>query len=170
MAKVNRLKKEIKKNKRNSKINIPILILSFLLVIITATIGSSVTVIDEWYDSVRPSITPPSIAFPIVWTILFFMMGLSMYFAWTNTNKKKEKIKIFLLFGINYILNVLWSFLFFGIRKPIYAFYEIIVLWISILVMVIYLRKIDKKASWLLVPYLLWVSFASLLTGLVAFA
>ena len=152
-----------------SNVNITALILSFLLVALTAFIGSSMTVIDEWYDSVRPSITPPNYVFPIAWTILFFMMGLSMYFALVKSKSKKQKTNVWILFIVNYILNVLWSFLFFFMKKPLYAFVEIIFLWISILVMIIYLRKIDKKASWLLVPYLLWVSFASLLTGLVAF-
>jgi tryptophan-rich sensory protein len=161
--------KKINKKENKKKINWPIFIGSFVIVHLFAFLGSSVTNSDTaWYNSIKPEITPPGFVFGIVWTILFLMIWLSLYFACTNA-KQKDKMKVRLLFLINLVLNFLWSYLFFGMQKPALAFAEIILVWISILSMVILLRKISKLASWLLVPYLLWVSFAIVLNYLAAF-
>ena len=74
-----------------------------------------------------------------------------------------------LVFGINFILNILWSVLFFGLKMLQLAFVEVIIFWFSILAMILITRKISKKSSWLLIPYLIWVAFASVLTYLAAF-
>lgn len=118
-----------------------------------------------WYESVRPEITPPNFVFPIVWNILFFLIAVSLYFAWINS-KKKEKSKIMVLYGLNFVLNICWSFFYFTLKNVFFAFIEIIFVWISILSIIIYTWKIDRKASYALIPYLLWVSFASVLNFL----
>ena len=161
------MKKKTKKPKANNKA----LISSFAIVILAAAIGSIFTsgsVRSAWYDSIKPSITPPSFIFPIAWTILFILIAFSLYFAWTRA-EKNEKKTVASAFGINLFLNMLWSFLFFGMRNPKAAFIELIALWLSIIVMMSASWKIDKKASWLLLPYLLWVSFAAILNFLSAF-
>ena len=155
----------MKKRKKNWKV----LILSLAVVYLTAFIGSLFTsqnTSSDWYESIKPSITPPGWVFPIVWNILFFLIALSLYFSWINARKPDVKKKIVVVFGINFVLNIFWSVLYFGLKNPFYAFIEIFVLWISIVSMIYVSYKIDKKAGWLLVPYLLWVSFAIVLNYL----
>ena len=145
-----------------------VLILSLIVVYFVAFIGSiftSSSVNSEWYSINKPSITPPSYVFPIVWNILFLLIAFSLAFAWMNSNKKEKK-KVAWAFGINFVLNVLWSVLYFGMKNPLIAFFDLIALWVSIAVMIYVTHKIDKKASYLLVPYLLWVSFAGILNFL----
>ena len=143
------------------------LILSLIIVFGIGLLGGLFNSSSEWYDSVKPSITPPSFVFPIVWNILFLLIALSLYFVWIN--KKKDKKLFYYGFGINLFFNFLWSLLFFGLQKPGLAFVDLILIWFSIWIMIFASWKIDKKSSWLLVPYLLWVSFAGVLNGLVVF-
>jgi len=164
----------MKKGLKNifKKINWKNLIVSFIVVSATAFLGSLFTskgVESFWYWTVRPSITPPNWVFPIAWGILFFLIFLSLYISLTNAKDKKISSRIELVFGINLILNFLWSFLFFGLRSPLFAFADLILLWLSIFAMIFVTKKISKKASWLLIPYLLWVSFAGVLNYLSLF-
>ncbi len=139
---------------------------SFIVVYFTAFVGSLFTDIGNWYESVRPAITPPNYVFPVVWNILFFMIALSLFFAYISGKKRKLVV---LVYGINLVLNGFWSYLFFGLQKPGLAFYGLIALWFSILWMIFVVWRIDKKFVWLLVPYLLWVGFAGYLNYLIAF-
>ncbi|MFA6022769.1 MAG: TspO/MBR family protein [Candidatus Pacearchaeota archaeon] len=151
------------------KVNWKVLGVSLFIVLVVSFIGGLFTDTTGWYNSVKPSITPPNYVFPIVWTILFIMIGISIYFAWISS-KNKQKNMVITLFSINLILNILWSFIFFTLKNPMLAFFELILLWISILILVIQLYKVNKIASWLLVPYLIWVSFAGILTYIIAFS
>jgi tryptophan-rich sensory protein len=142
------------------------LILSLIIVYATAIIGSLFTsgnTSGEWYNSIRPSITPPNWIFPIVWNILFLLIAISLYLAWA---KNKENKKIAIVFGINFLLNILWSYLYFTLKNPLLALIEIIILETSIIAMILVTYKIDKKAAYLLIPYLLWVGFATILNYL----
>lgn len=160
------------------RVNLKVLVLSLLVVYLAAFIGgffSSSSVNSQWYASIKPAITPPNWVFPVVWNILFLLIACSLYFAWTQKagNKKeakKNRIKLAVIFGINLVLNVLWSFLFFYLQSPTYAFYELILLWLSILAIFFIAHKIRKVSAYLLVPYALWVSFAGILNYLIAFA
>ena len=152
-----------------TKINWKVLVVSFIIVHFVALAGSLVTNADtSWYESIKPNITPPSIVFPIVWSILFILISISLYFLWINAKKKQRK-QVAFIFGINLILNALWSYLFFGLQKPLFAFYDIILLWISIVGMLVVSYKINKASFYMLIPYFLWVSFASYLNWLIAF-
>lgn len=156
------MKKTMKKQKPKSKMDWKLLIIAFLSVIIVAFIGSLFTSPNtntEWYESIKPSITPPNWVFPIVWNILFILIALSFYFALVKGDKKH----VFVAFGINFILNILWSVLYFGLKSPLLAFFDILILLASIFYLVIFTFKIDKKSSYLLIPYLLWVGFATIL-------
>lgn len=150
------------------KINYKVLIISLIVVYLTAFIGSLFTspvTYSQWYIDNKPEITPPNYVFPIVWNILFFLIALSLYFAWINS-KKKQKTKVAFVFGINLILNASWSYLFFTLQKPLWAFVCLIAIWISIWWMIFTVCKIDRKSEWLLIPYLIWVSFAGVLNYL----
>jgi len=146
-----------------------VLVSSFIIVFLVALIGNFFTsgnVKSEWYESIKPAITPPNYVFPIVWTILFILIALSLYFAWIKARKEEEKNIVVLVFTGNLFLNIIWSFLFFTLKNPLYAFYHIFLLEFSIILMIVALWKIEKKAAYLLIPYLLWVSFAMILNYL----
>jgi len=150
------------------RLNWKVLVICLVVVYATAFIGSiftSAAVNTEWYDSIRPSITPPNWVFPVVWNILFFLISISLYYAWTSANKKSKQ-KVAIVFAINLILNASWSYFYFKMQNPLSAFYIIILIWFSILSMIYITYKINKTASYLLIPYFLWVSFASILNYL----
>ena len=148
--------------RENKKINWKVFIFSLLIVYAVAGIGSSFTKIDSWYESIKPALAPPGWVFGVVWTFLFYLIAIAMYYSWTNSNKKEKK-KVFSFYAVNLILNMLWSFIYFKAKNPAFALVVLIVLWCSILALIIMNWKINKKASYLLIPYLLWVSFASIL-------
>jgi len=146
-----------------------VFVVSLVIVYGIAFIGNLFTssaVQSSWYQQIRPSITPPNYVFPIVWNILFFLIGLSLAFSWINSKNKKQRKIVAFAFGFNLFLNVLWSVLYFGLKNPTWAFVDIILILFSIIWMILVVRKINKKATWMLVPYLLWVSFASILNFL----
>lgn len=156
---------------KSRKINWKILLSCIVIVFAVAFVGSLFTssnINSEWYDSIKPSIIPPNFVFPVVWNILFFLIALSLYFVYMNS-KKQDKKKIIIVFAINLILNILWSALFFGLQVPLFAFYELILLWLSICLMIYVTYRINKLSSYLLIPYLLWVSFAGYLNWLIVF-
>ncbi len=133
----------------------------------TGMVGSIYTLqsVKWWYPTLtKPALNPPAWIFGPVWTILFILMGLSLYLVWNKGLKKKGVIDGIALFGVQLILNITWSYLFFGIRNPFLALVEISVLWGAILLTAWKFYKIDRTAGCLLIPYLLWVSFASYLT------
>lgn len=129
-------------------------------------IGSFFTTpaIPTWYaDLAKPSFSPPNWLFGPVWILLYTLMGIAAYLIWKQGFNKKE-IKIALaIFAIQLVLNVLWSVIFFGLRSPLFAFLEIIFLWIFVLLTLLSFYKISKPAGLLLLPYILWVSFAAIL-------
>lgn len=159
----------MKNKKFNFKVFIICLLVVFLIVGGLGTLFTSTNTNTVWYSLIKPSITPPNWVFPVAWNILFLLITFSLYFAWINSKNKKQKVKVAIIFGINFILNILWSILFFGLRQTQIAFFEIILLWLSIFTMILVLDKISRKSSWLLVPYLVWVAFATLLNCLIAF-
>jgi translocator protein len=148
------------KSKSKTKFNFLKLLFSILIAQLAGIIGGIATAgsVKSWYltDLIKPSFNPPSWVFAPVWTLLFFLMGISLYLVW---NKKNNLF----WFWTQLFLNTLWSFLFFGLRSPTLAFYEIIILWFAILMTIIKFKKYHKTASVLLWPYLAWVSFAAFL-------
>ncbi len=158
------------------RVNVRALVLSLFVVYLVAFIGSlfSTSVTSPWYNSIRPSITPPNWVFPIVWNILFLFIAGSIYMSWTaKTKNRKEsrrnKVKIVIVFGINLLLNILWSYLFFTLRSPVVSFYELLALEASIFVMIFMTYKIRKASAYILIPYALWIVFAGILNYIIAF-
>lgn len=101
--------------KQVEKVDWKLFLVCMFISYFVAYMGSSFTVIDDWYESIKPSITPPNFVFPIVWSILFFLIGLSLYFSWSSfeKNKKEEREKMGLLYSLNFafILVGVFSFL-----------------------------------------------------------
>ena len=117
----------------------------------------------NWYKTInKPSFNPPNWIFGPVWTLLFTLMGISLYLVWTSPSSKIRMIAL-VLFTIQFIFNVAWSYLFFGINRPGIAFAEILVMLGFIIATTIYFFKVNKVSGYLLIPYILWVSFASIL-------
>ncbi|MNS07197.1 TspO/MBR family protein [compost metagenome] len=123
--------------------------------------------ITTWYPTlVKPSFNPPNWIFAPVWSMLYVMMGVAAGLVWDRIESDKETVKKALIFfAIQLALNALWSYLFFGLHNPMLAGLEIIILWLMIYETYIQFAKINKIAGFLLIPYLLWVSFATVLNG-----
>jgi benzodiazapine receptor len=131
-------------------------------------IGSIFTTasIPTWYTTLeKPSFNPPNWLFGPVWTILFILMGISAFLVW-RVGLSEPNVRIALIiFIIQLILNAFWSVAFFGLRSPIAGLIVIIVLWIAILLTILSSAKVSITAGILLIPYILWVSFASILNA-----
>ena len=123
--------------------------------------------ITSWYPTlVKPNFNPPNWIFAPVWSMLYVMMGVSAGLIWNRMEQEKEAVKIALVFfAVQLGLNALWSFLFFGLKNPMLAGLEIVILWLMIYETYSKFVKINKIAGYLLIPYLLWVSFAMALNG-----
>lgn len=139
---------------------------SILLCQFAGLIGSVFTAssLENWYLFLeKPAFNPPAWVFFPAWVTLYTLMGISLYLVWVKGLQEQEVKKGMFIFGIQLGLNALWSILFFGLKSPYYAFVEIVLLWFAILLTILKFRKISKTASYLLFPYILWVSFAMLL-------
>jgi translocator protein len=147
------------------------LLFSLLVCFGAAALGSVATTpqIATWYAGLhKPFFNPPNWIFGPVWTLLFAMMAIAAWLVWEKGLGRKEGQSALIVFLEQLAVNVLWSFLFFAWHSLWGAFAGIIVLWILILLTILQFKKIDKTAAWLLVPYILWVSFASLVNLAVA--
>jgi tryptophan-rich sensory protein len=129
-----------------------------------AALGTLMTDTGPWYAGLRkPSWQPPDWLFGPVWTAIFALCALSGYVAWRDAPNRGGRDAVIGLFALNGFLNVLWSTIFFRVRRPDWALVEVGLLWFSIVLMIVVLMRFSKTASLLLVPYLLWVSFAAVL-------
>lgn len=150
---------------------------------LAGVIGSIFTApaIATWYTVLnKPALNPPAWVFGPAWTTLFALMGIAAFLVWSSfaspsrkaadeqskasEGQEKRKIKIALiLFGVQLVLNTLWSIIFFGLHSLGGALIEIIFLWLAILATIVAFARVSKSAAWLLTPYILWVSFAAYL-------
>lgn len=143
------------------------LVVSIALTLCAGLVGSVFTApqIPGWYAGlVKSPLNPPSWVFGPVWTVLFILMGISLFLVWRNGTERPEVRIALLALGVQLVLNVLWSALFFGLQSPFLGFLEILVLWCAILATIVLSARVSTAAAVLLVPYLLWVSFAAYLT------
>jgi translocator protein len=135
------------------------LIISLAFPQLAGIVGSLFTIstIPTWYATLEmPSFSPPNWLFGPVWILLYILMGISVYLIW----QKKCRT---LLFWVHLFFNALWSIIFFGLQNPGLAFVNIIIIWLLIVVLMVQFWKVRKLSTYLLIPYLLWVSFASVL-------
>ena len=142
------------------------LIFSIVFVQLAGILGAlfTATSIGTWYEMInKPVLNPPSWIFGPVWMVLYLLIGISLFLIWDKgVHKKHEKIAIE-IFAIQLILNAIWSPIFFGLQNPGAAIIIIVLLWITIVATIVSFYKISKTAAYLLIPYLLWVSFATYL-------
>lgn len=145
-------------------------VIAILIPQLAAVIGSVFTMpsIEGWYANLeKPQLAPPNWVFGPAWTALFLLMGIALFIVWQKGLNKKNVKAAFSIFIGQLALNVLWSIIFFGLHSPGFAFVEIVFLWFAILATIIAFAKVSKPAAWLLVPYILWVSFASYLNFMI---
>lgn len=129
-------------------------------------VGSQATLsaLQGWYPALsKPAFTPPGWVFAPVWSILYFLMGVALFQVWRAESSRARAWGLW-LFAVQLILNGLWSFLFFAWNKLPLAFWEIVMLDLAILATILVFNRVRSSAAWLLVPYLAWTCFATLLT------
>lgn len=142
------------------------LFLCILVPLVIGGISGSATAnsINTWYVTLnKPFFNPPNYLFGPVWTILYALMGISLFLI-LETPKSELRIKSIVIFCIQIFLNFWWSIIFFKYQLLGLALLEIIMIWMSILLMIFTFKKLNKTAAYLQIPYLLWVSFATVLT------
>lgn len=165
------------------------LFISILLCQLAGVVGSLFTVsaIPIWYAALdKPSFSPPNWVFGPAWLTLYTLMGIALYLVWKKEwrienqifiPKRKawnrwserfwtgdlQKQNVIAVFTVQLVLNALWSVIFFGLKQPAWAFFELLALWWAILYTIANFYRISKPAAWLLLPYILWVTFAGCL-------
>lgn len=154
--------------------SIKVLITLLICILIPLAIGgisgfATATSITDWYVTLnKPSFNPPNYLFAPVWTTLYTLMGISLFIIWRSPVGVNRNKALF-IFAIQITLNFFWSFLFFKFNLIGVALIEIAMLWTSILTMIIFFKRISKQAAFIQIPYLLWVSFATILNAAIWF-
>lgn len=131
--------------------------------VVVAMAGGLLTEIGPWYYAlVQPAWKPPDWAFGPVWTLIFGLAAASATLAWTQAQQPMRR-RVVALFLLNGVLNVLWSLLYFKLRRPDWALAEVVLLWLSVALLIHNVRGLSRRAAWMLVPYLVWVAVAAAL-------
>lgn len=154
------------------KKNILRLIVSILIPQLVGLLGAFFTSLSlsTWYESLnKPFFTPPKEVFGPVWTILYLLMGISLYLIWKKDLKKNEVKLAVIIFAIQLFHNHLWSIVFFGLQSPFLGLIVIIILWITIILTIYKFYQLSLLAACLLIPYLLWVTYAVILNLFIVF-
>ena len=141
----------------------PVLIAG-VLAILTALVGMTMTDIGPWYHGlVQPRWAPPEVSYGFAWTAIYALTAIAGVTAWLATKTWREREWLIGLFALNGFLNILWSLLFFKLRRPDWALNEVILLWLSVFALVVFIWRRSVLGAILLIPYLLWVTFAGYL-------
>jgi tryptophan-rich sensory protein len=142
---------------------IPIIVAAVITILVLG-VGGAMTTVGPWYRNLpKPSWTPPDWLFGPAWTLILALAAWAGVLAWTSAPDSAAQLRVAVLFGINIIFHLLWSPLFFNLRRPDWALIEVPFLWLSIAVLMAGVAPISTLAMWLLLPYLLWVAFAAYL-------
>jgi len=138
--------------------------IAFGISLAVAALGAQLTELGPWYYALKqPSWKPPDYAFGVIWSAIFTLCAFSAAIAWTQAAGAARKRRLWVLFLLNALLNMAWSLLYFKLQRPDWALGEWALLWLSVLSLVLGMRSYARVASWLVVPYLLWVSAAGVL-------
>lgn len=138
-------------------------------ILLLVALGAGVGILfgaDEWYDALlKPTFNPPAAVFGPVWTALYAVMAAALWLVWRSRDDVAMRRTALRLFWVQFALNLLWSPLFFGLHSPGMAFVDICLLWTAVLATALAFGKVRPLAGYLMVPYVLWVSFALVLNG-----
>lgn len=140
------------------------IIAAVLWAILLGGLGGVLTSIGPWYRELKkPSWQPPDWLFGPAWTLILGLAAWAAVLAWNGATTDSERGAIIILYAVNFVGHFLWSPLFFTLRRPDWALVEVVFLWASVLAILIGLRSYSELASWLILPYFIWVSFAACL-------
>jgi tryptophan-rich sensory protein len=140
------------------------IVVAVVIATLVAAVGGLLTDIGPWYRNLhKPSWQPPDWLFAPAWTLIFALAATAGVLGWWAAPDVSARITLLALFAVNAILNMLWSWLFFRMRRPDWALLEVVPLWLSILALIVMLWPLSYHAGWSLLPYLAWVSFAAFL-------
>ncbi|MBY0257934.1 TspO/MBR family protein [Methylobacterium sp.] len=132
--------------------------------VVVALAGGLLTTTGPWYHALRrPSWKPPDWAFGPVWTTIFTLTAISGVMAWNADSGLASRTALVVTYGINAVLNIAWSGLFFRMRRPDWALLEVVFLWVSIAALILVTARVSGLAATLLLPYLVWVGIAACL-------
>jgi benzodiazapine receptor len=138
------------------------IIVAAVLTILVLGVGGALTTVGPWYRALRkPTWNPPDWVFGPAWTLILGLAAWAGVLAWTQAPDGAARLTIGLLYGVNIVLHMLWSPLFFNLRRPDWALVEVPFLWLSIVGLIVGVTTYAGSAGWLLAPYLLWVAFAA---------
>ena len=139
-------------------------VLAAIAAVAVAMLGMTVTELGPWYRSLRlPAWTPPDPVFGAAWTLIFALAAVSAATAWRAAESRRAAETLIGLFALNGFLNILWSLLFFRLHRPDWSFAELILLWLSVVLLMIVCGRRSKLSAVLLLPYLAWVTLAGVL-------
>ena len=140
------------------------LVFSLFICLLAGAAGSAFTGTGSgsWYadELVKPWFTPPGFVFPVVWTTLYILMGISLYLLLAEGRVSRKASLALFFFGLQLAANAVWSFLFFGLQNPLYGLIDIILLWFLIIATIYYAYSVRREAAYLMVPYIIWVTLA----------
>ncbi len=111
-----------------------------------------------------PPLSPPSVVFPIVWAVLYILMGISSAIIYKNGTDREEVQSALKVYALQLAVNFFWSLIFFNMQAYLFAFIWLVLLWVLVIVMIVKFKKISPAAAWLQIPYLLWITFAGYLS------
>ena len=141
----------------------PVLIAAIAAALVAA-VGATMTVIGPWYQSLaQPRWAPPDWAYGIGWTVIYASTALAAVTGWTAMHSRREMETLVGLYALNGFLNILWSLIFFRLHRPDWAQIEVVALWCSVLALIVFTFRRSMIGAAMLLPYLLWVTFAGYL-------
>jgi benzodiazapine receptor len=143
-----------------------------IALVICLMVGYSASIVtrpsvESWYPTIiKPGFNPPNWIFMPVWTLLYILMAVAAGLVWDKIKEQNQEVKVALgFFLIQLTLNAIWSYIFFGLKNPMLALIEIVLLWLMIYETYLKFNKINKTAGYLLIPYMAWVAFAGILNA-----
>jgi len=142
------------------------MLLVFVVICLAAgRLGAALTepALEGWYDTLqKPNWTPPDVVFPVAWSVLYVTMGIAAWLVWKTAERGELRLPLTLFFG-QLVINVLWSFSFFGQRSPFLGLICLGALVLAVILTTIAFTRVNRAAGWLFLPYLLWLGYAGAL-------
>lgn len=147
------------------KFNLKRFLISVLIPIIVGGLSALITAgnMDIYTSIERPPLSPPGWLFPAAWSVLYFLMGVSLYLVWNSNAIQNQKQNAFVLFAVQLIFNFIWSPIFFNKQQFLLAFIILLLLWLFVILMIISFYKVSAWAGLLQIPYIIWLTFAGYL-------